>query len=65
MRRSSVVLSDDEIAAQIRAEHVGHPEEWVTEKVEQELAESADVQRWAQAAYDQSPPHRRFASTQD
>jgi hypothetical protein len=65
VRRSSVVLSDDEIAAQIRAEHEGHPEEWVAEKVEEALATRRANAGQLQHDYDTKPPHRPYASTQD
>lgn len=65
MRRSSVVLSDDETAARIRAELVGQPEEWIAEKVGEALATRRANAAALQHAYDTKPPHRPYASTQD
>lgn len=44
--------NDDEAAERIKAEMDGQPEDWVEAAVEQELQERADLNAWAQAAYD-------------
>jgi hypothetical protein len=59
------VLSDEEIAAAIRAELDGQPKEWVDEKVEEALATRRAHAGALQHQYDTKPPHRPYASTQD
>lgn len=57
---SEVVLSDEEVAADIRQAMGGEPAEWVDEAVAQEMRERADLQRWTQNAYDKDQPSRPY-----
>lgn len=57
---SAVVLSDDEAAAAVREANAGQPTQWIDDAVAQELRERADLQRWAQTAYDKHQPSRPY-----
>ena len=59
MRRSRVVQSDEEFEAQIRAELVGQPAEWVDEEVAARMVARKEQADAAQAAYDR--PRRNLA----
>ena len=63
--RSHVVLSDDEVAARVRDENAGQPEERIKERVEAELAERAANQRLVQHSYDTSHPTTPYKRVQN
>lgn len=60
MRISTVILSDEEIAAQVRAENEGQPEEWIAELIEQALVPRRQQAEAVQADYDANPPARAY-----
>lgn len=45
-------MTDQEVEQGIREAMDGQPDEWVDAAVAQEMTERADLQRWAQQAYD-------------
>lgn len=60
MRMSTVILSDEEIAARIRADNAGQPEEWLVEMIEAALAPRRQQAEAVQSDYDANPPARAY-----
>lgn len=56
MRRSSVVLSDDEVAAEVRKAHAGQPQDQIEDEVSKALSARAQLSEQAQAEYDRPKP---------
>lgn len=72
MPASQVVLTDDDVAAQIRArvaaENIGQPQSWIDDaaktEIDKALADRAALRATRQAEYDLTPPATPYVPTE-